>query len=466
MKKLWLVVFLLLSGVTNSLAQTAESYYAKGYKASQQRDAETAIDNFTKAIELNPKYSEAYYARGYVYGNVGRFNEAVADYSQALVLNPKDTKALYARASALQDMRSFDEAITDYNALLELNPKKAKTYVNNLGIIAHEKSEYEKAITFFNKAIELDPAYIRPYYNRALSNSLLGKYVEANVDNSKVLEMDPKDASAMNNRGINYTKMGEYDKAILDFSRAIELYPIATDPRHTPPYLGRAEANFRLGKMDAGFADCEKLIGLYPDYPAPYAVRSLGNQLKKDYAQAWEDARKSLSLGGAVPLDQLKSLRKETGLEPYDEELLAFGIKFIPPEGWKKWRETNKEVGSVFSFYNSENTALMTVVPPIPANAIERWLGIFMMGAKADSREKITLAGLPCDVLTSKMTEKNDTFENKVYSIGRNGMAFTILTAVRNKNYSDYAQDFDKALNQYEIFQAVYNTAPDNKAGQ
>jgi Flp pilus assembly protein TadD len=45
-----------------------------------------AIDDFTKAIELNPENAEAYYRRGVVRQNIGMEDEGVIDITKAKTL--------------------------------------------------------------------------------------------------------------------------------------------------------------------------------------------------------------------------------------------------------------------------------------------------------------------------------------------------------------------------------------------
>lgn len=52
------------------------------------KDPQKAIDYFTKAINVNPKYAEAYFARGACYQELNDKNNALADYSMCLQLKP------------------------------------------------------------------------------------------------------------------------------------------------------------------------------------------------------------------------------------------------------------------------------------------------------------------------------------------------------------------------------------------
>ena len=60
------------------------------------QDFGTAVDYFTRVIELAPSYAEAYYNRAFSYEMSGKIIKAVADYKKTLELKTNYTKAIEA----------------------------------------------------------------------------------------------------------------------------------------------------------------------------------------------------------------------------------------------------------------------------------------------------------------------------------------------------------------------------------
>ena len=61
-------------------------YLKKGMKFYEDKDYESAIDNYTKAIKISPVFSLAYYQRGLAYFKLKRFQESIDDYTEAIRL--------------------------------------------------------------------------------------------------------------------------------------------------------------------------------------------------------------------------------------------------------------------------------------------------------------------------------------------------------------------------------------------
>lgn len=67
-------LFSISCGLLPGTSPTAEDYYNAGVSAYDNKHYSVAIDNFTKAIELDPQYSEAYNNRGITYFHLEKYD--------------------------------------------------------------------------------------------------------------------------------------------------------------------------------------------------------------------------------------------------------------------------------------------------------------------------------------------------------------------------------------------------------
>src|SRR5436190_1431713 len=96
-KHVWFVIivlFLLSALVFGQTPQTAAEYLKRGIAYQEDKKYLPALDDFNKAIELDPKLAEAYYHRGMVQLEK---EKAIADYSKAIELKPDYAEAYFQR---------------------------------------------------------------------------------------------------------------------------------------------------------------------------------------------------------------------------------------------------------------------------------------------------------------------------------------------------------------------------------
>jgi len=109
----------------------------------------SAIDSYTKAIELNPNYVDAYYNRGLVKSNIGNSEEAIKDYSKAIEIDKTYTNAYHNRAIDRSNLGDYKGAIEDYTSVIELEGCACYEYF-------HRAKEFAKIREFDNAIADLE----------------------------------------------------------------------------------------------------------------------------------------------------------------------------------------------------------------------------------------------------------------------------------------------------------------------
>lgn len=159
-----------------------EKYYTNlGIDKTNQGDFIAALKAFDKSIELNSNWDLTYFSKAIVFHNLQRLEEAYENYSKAIEINPKMIDAYYNRAHVIlldkdnhSDENELKKALYDLEKSIELDDKFTDAYYY-LGVVKMKLKDYQGAINSLDKVLEIEPDAIN---SRALKKLILQKYLK------------------------------------------------------------------------------------------------------------------------------------------------------------------------------------------------------------------------------------------------------------------------------------------------
>lgn len=257
--KVWANELTLWSDVVKKSPEKARGYLNRGVANWTIEQWAPAIQDYRKAIELNPKnYSVAYWNLGTALNKFSNWVEAIGNFNKAIEINPKYADAYVGRAIAYGSSNKLEEALRDINKALELAPGNAGTYFNR-GIIFMNKKQFNEAIQDFTKAIALDPNNLDAYTNRSTIFANQKQYQAALEDCNKCITLNPKYLKAYGNRAMLFTEMKQFDKAIQDYSSLIQM-----NSGNIQAYLNRGALYNQLKQTENAKRDFLMVLKLDP----------------------------------------------------------------------------------------------------------------------------------------------------------------------------------------------------------
>lgn len=279
--------------------QTAEDYFLRGVSQLEQDQTQAALNDLSKAIELDPNLMIAYRSRAQIRGELGDRSGALRDFDQVLRLDPDRTDALDARAQLRLQWGDLRGAIAD-----------------------------------FSEAIKLDSQSPGLLFNRAMTYSRLGNYQASVDDFTRGILLQPKDAVAYRERGRSYLGLQQLPKAIEDLNRSIEL-----DPKSAVTYDLRCFVRLGLDDYRGALSDCNTAIELNPNFALAYADRGYAWLGLNEPQKAIDDAKTALRLNSKLA-------------EPYTVQAIAyermgdFQNAIVAYESVIRWMKENGQMDS------------------------------------------------------------------------------------------------------------------------
>ncbi len=131
-------------------------FYSQGsgaYKAGKYDEAVSALD---KSIELDPCNAWAFYERAHAKDEMSDLIGALEDFTKALELEPKDPwlAAYYSRGNVKYDLGDKEGALDDFTRAIEIDSERETAWLN-LGKVKHELGDTQSACEDWKKAAEL-----------------------------------------------------------------------------------------------------------------------------------------------------------------------------------------------------------------------------------------------------------------------------------------------------------------------
>ncbi|MDY6879651.1 MAG: DUF898 family protein, partial [Thermodesulfobacteriota bacterium] len=154
---------------------------------------EQEIKKLDDLIQKGDRKRDALYNRAWIYASQGNIEQAVNDYSKAIEIDQTFSDAIYNRALLYITMKQYDLALKDLSRVLKAEPRAVDALCNR-GNVHYEKGEKDLAIQDYNKGLTISPADGDLYFNRAVVYLSQGKEKEASADMERAADLGHEEA--------------------------------------------------------------------------------------------------------------------------------------------------------------------------------------------------------------------------------------------------------------------------------
>lgn len=149
--------------------ENAEQLKNDGNNLFKNQEFKKSIEKYTNALKICPTVYPN--ERAILYGNraaakikLDSKNSAIDDCSKAIELNPHYIRAILRRAKLYEDTEKLDESLEDYKKVIELDPKntEAQQALSRLPPLINERNEKLKK-EMIGKLKDLGNMFLKPF---------------------------------------------------------------------------------------------------------------------------------------------------------------------------------------------------------------------------------------------------------------------------------------------------------------
>jgi len=252
------------------------------------KDTSSLMDNILKN---NPDVYSALNARGSLRLEQGDFKGAMDDYSHAINVQPKTARAYANRAELLIKANRSKEALHDFDQALDLEPDNPR-YHNNRGLNRIKEGMIPQALDDFTAATHLAPGIGIYYANRGKALNLLGRFDQALAELQKAASLGARLPFMAFETGIAYYNLKDFNRAVLQFNQALQ-----QDLTFVDAYFYRGFSNYNLGDFVSAESDLTTALNKQDNNPLAWAMRGLARIRLGNKDGACNDFYKAKELG-------------------------------------------------------------------------------------------------------------------------------------------------------------------------
>jgi len=157
-----------------TLGRTDSSYYEKGYSRVKRGQYSSAIEFFTKDIQVNPVSISSFYYRGackyeLINSSINRIillNEALEDFQRVISLDTLNYNAYDYSGIVKTMLGDYQSAELDFQIAIKLHPNRQKAYFDR-GYLKYLQGDFRKAISDYDTVLIIDNNSKDALINRA-----------------------------------------------------------------------------------------------------------------------------------------------------------------------------------------------------------------------------------------------------------------------------------------------------------
>jgi protein O-mannosyl-transferase len=247
-----------------------------------------ALDLYTEAVRIEPRYPLSQYNLGTMLLDSGRLGEAMDHFARAVDSDPLFAEPHNNWGKALLDQGKLADAASHFARAVELQPDNPEIRYN-LGTLELMQSRMPEALVQLTEALRLKPDYGDAHKNLAFALMNLGRAGDAAAHFAEVVRLDPDNFDVRLNLGSVLLEDQRPAEAEAQFAAALKL-----NPGEAKGHYLLATALVRQRQSRAAVIQYREALRLQPE--SPEALNDLAWVLAADPDPALRSGKEAVQL--------------------------------------------------------------------------------------------------------------------------------------------------------------------------
>lgn len=306
----------------------ADFYFDYGVALGRAGNTDNALQQFTKAVELDPNHMGARYNKAICHVDaddhtraveefekisqgescalhshanfycnwgaslyrVGRFTEALEKLGKALELDKDDIVSRRNKIACHLYLKAYAEVIRDVEAILQADQGEISPDISfSYGVALYESGNTEKALPYLRRALSTNREEDRDsYYTKAICHFHLREYTAAakafeGIFTNPLQYEKYINADSYYKYGTSLEEAGDTRKALDNFSQALQY-----DKDHTESRYSKAICHLKLKEYALAGKELSTILHAAPDFAGAYFYLGAAAEGEKKYKKAIE----------------------------------------------------------------------------------------------------------------------------------------------------------------------------------
>tara|TARA_Y100000992_G_scaffold288179_1_gene241658 strand:- start:730 stop:2712 length:1983 start_codon:yes stop_codon:yes gene_type:complete len=177
-------------GIYIRFSKNVKFLHLYGFIFFNLKNYDQAINFWTKAVTIDPKFVDGLNNLGNAFSKINRFDEAVKYLNRALKIKPDFFESYFTLSEIFYKQNKFQDSLLNLNQALKLKPKHLQTIKNKVQLLAQMNKKSE-LLNFLNEVIPYHPQNTELYSEKAKVLLSMGMKTQSINTYKTIYMLDP-----------------------------------------------------------------------------------------------------------------------------------------------------------------------------------------------------------------------------------------------------------------------------------